>query len=127
MKYKKGKQFESAVEMAEALGRDEVVIGRGSGALFKPQDLGAVDIVAHYSEYHQAIEEKEDEVKEFWQWAQLGDVSWHINPEFYDERYRNSSGHVNNWLKDLPDSKKRKIESSKIRINMRTLEIVEGE
>ena len=126
MKYKKGKQFESAVEMAEALGRDEVVIGRGSGALFKPQDLGAVDIVAHYSEYHQAIEEKEDEVREFFRWTTVEHASTAVDTHhYYDNEFKGVRGQLNRELAHLPDSKKRKIESSKIRVRMSDLTIVE--
>lgn len=124
MKYKKGKPFESAVEMFEwCYDRKKLWCNIHNVVITDSSSSIPINDTKAFWEYSQAIEEKEDEVREFWNYYYLIGKVWSRTSNFYDGNYENTSGFSSVILSKA--EKTIKIESSKIRVNMRTLEIVE--
>ena len=129
MSFKKGKQFESAVEMFDYFKdttRTKIYV---EDTLVDCDDLCLAltieDVYSTFSKYSEAIKEKEDEIREFWLWDYCSNGLWERTLLFYDDNFKNSKGGFHLVMSELPDYKKLKVESSKIKINMATKEVVE--
>jgi DNA-directed RNA polymerase subunit RPC12/RpoP len=123
MNYKKGKQFESAVEMVDCLTMYGFVYYKDTK--LTKNCIKAEEVVDWFSSYHQVIEEKEDIMISYYKWDYINEhEKWTTTRDYISESFETTDGKEVHWLRWLKEGEKRKIESSKIRINMRTLEIV---
>lgn len=116
-KYKKGEAFKSAVEMFEWLLVHGKVID-SEDVVFLEGYHGFNEIKIGYDKFHKLIPIEEEKITEYWLWDYKASYGrWVSTATFYSDEFKNTEGDVSEYLKNLPDNKKRKMEGSLLRLN----------